>query len=163
MRKGSRLWVGQGRIASKQRRRLRRASNSRKLADRLDESREKFASVTTQYGAGHPEYKKSFSQVAELERQFNRALRTNITQRVNVEYQEAANREGMLKQAVAEIKAEFDRINARSFEYKSLKREADGDKSLYEELVRKIKEAGINSSFQNSSIPPRRTPAEAKL
>jgi capsular exopolysaccharide synthesis family protein len=123
----------------------------RKLADRLDEVREKFAGVKTQYGAGHPEYKKAFSQVAELERQFD-ALRTNITQRVNIEYQEAANRENMLKQAVAEIKAEFDRINARSFEYRALKREADGDKGLYEELVRKIKEAGINSSFQNSSI-----------
>src|SRR5207302_11191669 len=38
------------------------------------------------------------------------------------------------------------------FEYKALKQEADSDKGLYEELVRKIKEAGINSSFQNSSI-----------
>jgi len=53
---------------------------------------------------------------------------------------------------VAETKAEFDRLNARSFEYQSLKREADADKSLYEELVRKIKEAGINAGFQNSSI-----------
>jgi succinoglycan biosynthesis transport protein ExoP len=53
---------------------------------------------------------------------------------------------------VAETKAEFDRINARSFEYKALKQEADSDKGLYEELVRKIKEAGINSTFQNSSI-----------
>ena len=123
----------------------------RKLSDRLDESREKFAVVKTQYGAGHPEFKKAFSQVTELERQFE-ALRTNITQRVNVEYQEAVNRENMLKAAVAEIKAEFDHINGRSFEYRSLKREADADKSLYEELVHKIKEAGINSSFQNSSI-----------
>jgi polysaccharide biosynthesis transport protein len=43
-------------------------------------------------------------------------------------------------------------LNARSFNYQSLKREADGDKQLYEELVRKIKEAGINAGFQNSSI-----------
>jgi len=71
---------------------------------------------------------------------------------VNLEYQEAVNREAMLKRAVAETKAEFDRINARSFEYKALKQEANTDKGLYEELVRKIKEAGINSSFQNSSI-----------
>jgi len=30
--------------------------------------------------------------------------------------------------------------------------EADADKTLYEELVRKIKEAGINAGFQNSAI-----------
>src|ERR1019366_7733113 len=123
----------------------------RKLADRLDEAREKFAGIKTQYGANHPEYQKTLSQVTELERQFT-ALRANIKQRVNLEYQEAANRENMLKKAVAEIKSEFDQLNARSFEYKAVKREADADKGLYDELVHKIKEAGINSSFQNSSI-----------
>jgi succinoglycan biosynthesis transport protein ExoP len=123
----------------------------RKLADRMDEAREKFAVIKAQYGSGHPEYKKAFSQVAELETQFD-SLKNNITQRVSLEYQEAANREKMLKQAVADVKGEFDHINARSFEYKAVKQEADADKGLYNELVRKIKEAGINSSFQNSSI-----------
>ena len=33
-----------------------------------------------------------------------------------------------------------------------MKREAEGDKKLYEDLIRKIKEAGINASFQNSMI-----------
>ncbi len=58
----------------------------------------------------------------------------------------------MLQKAVQETKTEFDSLNARSFEYQSLKRGAEADKTLYEELVRKIKEAGINASFQNSSI-----------
>src|SRR5260221_952992 len=58
----------------------------------------------------------------------------------------------MLEQAVVESKKEFDDVNGRSFEYQTRKREAEGDKQLYEQLVRKIKEAGINASFQNSSI-----------
>ncbi len=58
----------------------------------------------------------------------------------------------MLERRCKETKAEFDDLNSRSFEYQTLKREAEGDKKLYEELVRKIKEAGINASFQNSSI-----------
>ena len=123
----------------------------RRLADRVDEAREKFATVSTQYGANHPEYKKTQSQVAELGRQLE-ALKANIVSRVSLEYKEAANREAMLASAVADTKTEFDRLNAHSFQYKALKQEADGDKGLYEELVRKIKEAGINSSFQNSSI-----------
>src|SRR5208283_1883947 len=123
----------------------------RRLADHLDEAREKFATVAAQYGAGHPEYKKAHSQVAELERQLE-ALKANIEDRVGLDYKQAVNRESMLASAVAETKAEFDHLNARSFEYKALKQEAESDKGLYEELVRKIKEAGINSSFQNSSI-----------
>jgi succinoglycan biosynthesis transport protein ExoP len=123
----------------------------RKLADRLDEARERFAVVKTQYGSGHPEYKKAFSQLSELEHQFD-LLKNDIINRVGLEYQEATNRESMLKNAVGETKAEFDRLNARSFEYKAVKREAEADKTFYEELEHKIKEAGINSSFQNNSI-----------
>ena len=123
----------------------------RKLSDKLDEAREKFAVTKTTFAANYPEYKKAASDVAELERQF-KDLQANIVQRVQSEYQQAVNRETMLRSAVAETKAEFDSLNARSFQYKSLKQEADNDKGLYQELERKIKEAGINSSFQNSSI-----------
>jgi capsular exopolysaccharide synthesis family protein len=86
-----------------------------------------------------------------VQRQLQRA-RDNAAQRVETEFREALNREAMLRKAVAETKSEFDSLNARSFEYQSLKREAEADKSLYEELVRKIKEATINSGFQNSAI-----------
>jgi capsular exopolysaccharide synthesis family protein len=125
--------------------------NLKTLAQKLDDARQKFADVQTHYGANHPEYRKAAVQVEEIERQL-RDSRQNAALRVEVEYREAVNREAMLQKAVAETKAEFDRINARSFDYQALKREADADKTLYEELVRKIKEAGINAGFQNSSI-----------
>jgi capsular exopolysaccharide synthesis family protein len=123
----------------------------RKLADRLAEAQESLAVVATTFAPNYPTYKKADSQVTELRRQLD-VLKANITQRVNVEFQQASSREAMLKNGVAETKVEFDRINARSFQYKALKQEADGDRGLYDELMRKIKEAGINSSFQNSSI-----------
>jgi capsular exopolysaccharide synthesis family protein len=125
--------------------------NLKALAAKLDDVRQKFADVKTHYGANHPEYRKAAVQVAEIERQLQQS-RENAAQRVEVEYEESVNLEAMLQKAVSETKAEFDRLNASSFEYQSLKREADADKSLYEELVRKIKEAGINAGFQNSSI-----------
>ncbi len=80
------------------------------------------------------------------------STRASIAQRVEIEYHQSANREKMLEEAVKDTKAEFDRLNSRQFEYQTLKNEADGDKKLYEELIRKIKEAGINASFQNSMI-----------
>jgi capsular exopolysaccharide synthesis family protein len=49
-------------------------------------------------------------------------------------------------------KEEFDHLNANSFQYQALKREAEADRKLYEELTRKIKEAGINAGFQSSAI-----------
>jgi capsular exopolysaccharide synthesis family protein len=62
------------------------------------------------------------------------------------------NREAILQKAVATTKAEYDHLNSRSFVYQQLKRDADADRSLYSDLERRIREAGINAGFQNSSI-----------
>jgi capsular exopolysaccharide synthesis family protein len=123
----------------------------KKLTDSLNDAEQKFAEAKNHYGINHPEFKKAQSRVQELEAQVA-ATRASIAQRVEIEYRESVNREKMLEAAVLETKAEFDRLNSRQFEYQTLKREAEGDKKLYEELIRKIKEAGINASFQNSMI-----------
>jgi capsular exopolysaccharide synthesis family protein len=122
-----------------------------KLSDSLNQARQRFALVKATYGSTHPEYRKAASEVAEVERQFE-STRSNIAERIAVEYREALNREQMLQKTVAETKAEWDRVNSRSFEYQQLKREADADKTLYDELIRKIREADINAGFQNNNI-----------
>ena len=123
----------------------------RKLADSLGEAQQNFEKVKLHYLGNHPEYKKAAGAVTELVLQRD-ALKDNIVQRVSIEYQQAVEREAKLGKAVEESKDESDKLNASSHEYKAIKREADNDKTLYDELWRKIQEAGINSSFQNSSI-----------
>ena len=123
----------------------------KKLGEQYADAQVKFAEAKLHYGPHHPEYKKASSQVSEILLQLDKA-KQNIAQRVEIEYRQAVNREAMLQNGVAQTKNEFDRLNARSVEYQTLKREADADKKLYDELVRKIKEAGINASFQNSAI-----------
>ena len=123
----------------------------RKLAEHLNGTREAFAGVSSFYGENHPEYRRAEAALGQAEADFE-ATRQGIRQRVEIEFRESQRRENMAKQAVAEAKADFDKVNARSFEYQALKREAEGDKKLYDELMRKIKEAGINAGFQNSAI-----------
>ncbi|MEZ5351297.1 MAG: polysaccharide biosynthesis tyrosine autokinase [Bryobacteraceae bacterium] len=122
-----------------------------KLTQTYNIARQQFADIKSRFGANHPEYRRAQAQVEETTRLLDQTKK-NIMERVGIEYRQAAEREAMLEKSVAEAKAEFDRVNSRSFEYQTIKREADADKKLYEELVRKIKEAGINASFQNSSI-----------
>ncbi len=121
------------------------------LTQKLNEARQRFAEVKTTYGTNHPEFRKAASQLTELLKQFE-DTRKNIADRIEVDYKQSVNREQMLQSAVTETKAEYDRLNSRSFEYQQLKREAEADKKLYEELVTKIKEAGINAGFQNNNI-----------
>src|SRR5690242_9283541 len=96
----------------------------KRLLDRQDEVQQQFADVKVQYGVNHPEYRKAAAQLNEIQRQVQ-AARANIVQRVQVEYNEALSREQTLGKAVAETKAEFDNLNARSFEYQARKQEAE--------------------------------------
>ncbi|MFM2123997.1 MAG: hypothetical protein RL328_448 [Acidobacteriota bacterium] len=123
----------------------------RKQAEHVNEAKEGLAQAKAFYGANHPEYRRAQATLDQAQVAF-RSTQADIVQRVEIEYRESERREQMASEAVGAAKAEFDGINARSFEYQALKREADADKALYDELVRKIKEAGINAGFQNSSI-----------
>jgi capsular exopolysaccharide synthesis family protein len=122
-----------------------------RLSDSLNQARQRFALVKSTYGSSHPEYRKAATELAEVQKQFD-DTRADISERVGVEYREALNREQMLQKALGATKEEWDSLNSRSFEYQQLKREADADKTLYDELIRKIREADINAGFQNNNI-----------
>jgi capsular exopolysaccharide synthesis family protein len=123
----------------------------KRLGERLNEAKEKFAEVRQHFGENHPEYRKAAAAVKELTRQTDE-LRGNILKRVEVEFTEIKARETILAKELADTKAEFDKLNARSFEYQRAKRDAEADKNLYQELVRKIRESGINAGFQNNMV-----------
>jgi succinoglycan biosynthesis transport protein ExoP len=121
------------------------------LGDRIAQAKQKLADLQTHLGPKHPECVKASLEIAGLQQEFE-AARLNIAKRVETEYRQATAREEMLLKEFQSTKAEFDVLNARSFQYSALKREADTDRALYDELVRKIKEAGINVGFQNSAV-----------
>jgi capsular exopolysaccharide synthesis family protein len=123
----------------------------RKLSDRMAEESERFAIIKTQYGQNYPDYKRAAAKLAQLQQEFE-SLKTSIVKRVDAEYREALDREKGLQEAVNETKADLDKMNGKSLLYRTLKRDADADKALYNDLDRKIKEAGINAGFQNSAI-----------
>ena len=123
----------------------------RRATERLQEAQEQFALAKSHFAENHPVYKKAALQVSELEAEVE-SLRENISKRVEAEFHQASNREAMVAAAVTDLKKEFDALNAHSFEYQTLKQEAEADKKIYEELIRKINEATINAGFQNSSI-----------
>ena len=123
----------------------------RAIQRRLNESRERLADVAVRFGRKHPEYERHQATVQELERQLE-ASRQSIVRQVAAEYARARNQEALLQKNVADTKAEYDHLNQRSFEYQRAKREAEADRTLYEELVRKIREDEINSGFQNDMV-----------
>ena len=93
----------------------------RKLAEHRDEAAEHFVEVQSHYGANHPEFRKAAAQVQQVNMTVE-ATRRQIVERTAIGYREAQGHEAMMGGAVKAAKAEFDHMNARSFEYQAVKR-----------------------------------------
>lgn len=122
-----------------------------KLHERVNQAKQRLADIGSIYGPAHQQYRKAASDLNEVQRQFDE-MRANVEQRAESDYHEALSREQMLYKALGQSKAEYDQLNAHSFEYQQLKRDAETDKALYNDLERRIREAGINAGFQSTSI-----------
>ena len=123
----------------------------KKLEEEMADEAQKFATIKTTFGPRMPEYQKAAVRQTQLSERYE-ALKKAIVQRVEADFREAQDRERQLHQAVNENKSQFDKLNAKSLQYKNLKRDADADKALYDELNKRIKEAGINAGFQSNGI-----------
>lgn len=123
----------------------------KRLLDKEGEAQQRFIQIKAHYGSEHPEYRKGAADVQEIQRQIE-ATKESLIKRTEVEYRESVAREQMLQHAVIAIKSEYNELNSKSFSYQQLKREAEADKKLYEELTRRIRESNINSNFDNNAI-----------
>ncbi len=121
------------------------------LQGKLQAAQQNMALVKTTYGPANEKYKRAENNLAEITRQYDAAA-ADTGKRIATEYDQAATHEAMLRDALAQAKAQSDKLNASSIEYQQLKRDADADTTLYNELFRKIKEAGINAGFDSNSV-----------
>ncbi len=122
-----------------------------KLQEKMQEAQQKLATLKTVYGPNYVDYKRAANELAEVTREYESA-RADIGKRIQSDYSQSSAHEAMLRNALAEAKNEADKLNVSSIQYQQLKRDAEANKTLYNELFSKIKEAGINSGFQNSAI-----------
>jgi succinoglycan biosynthesis transport protein ExoP len=122
-----------------------------RLNDTLNQAQQRLALAKGTYGTSYPEYRKAASEVAEIQQEIQ-TTRQRIAIQAEAQYRESLSREQLLQSAVTNAKAEWDQVNARSFQYQQLKQEADADRALYNELVTKIREADINEGFRNNNI-----------
>jgi succinoglycan biosynthesis transport protein ExoP len=68
------------------------------------------------------------------------------------DYREAKQREELIRQALEVQKAETNNMAEKMVQYNILKRESEADKSLYEGLLTKLKEAGISEGLKSSNL-----------
>jgi len=118
---------------------------------KLMDARSKFEDIKMRYGRNADVYKQAEAEVQRLE-ELVQADRDSTQRQANAVYITQKTQEEMVQDQFAAAKADYDQLNIRAMDYQTAKQEADQDRTLYDELVKKIRENEINASFQNDMV-----------
>src|SRR5216683_300510 len=124
----------------------------------LDKLREKeadldtqYAQATTQFGSGYPKVTELSNQLKQVRAEIE-AEKTRMQDRIHDQYLAAVQREDLLTDAFNRQKQEANQLNESAIEYSVLKRDADSNRQLYQDLLQRLKEAGVSAGLRSSNI-----------
>jgi polysaccharide biosynthesis transport protein len=122
-----------------------------KLHDKETELDIQYAQATTQFGSGYPKVAELSNQLKQV-RDAIEAEKTKMRDALRDEYLAALQREDLLASAFNQQKQEANHLNESSIEYSVLKRDAEANRQLYQDLLQKLKEAGVSAGLRSSNI-----------
>jgi len=121
------------------------------MQQRQAELNDQMAEMRSTFGPKYPKVQQVERQLEELQRQLD-AEKQKVANRIESEYQGAVQRENLLRGAVEGQKNEANVMNARLVEYNLLKREYETNQQLYENLLQRLKEAGISAGLRSNNV-----------
>jgi polysaccharide biosynthesis transport protein len=121
------------------------------LLKRRSDASAQYNDALSQYGPNFPKVQRLQAQVKELDENIEKE-KQNVVNNLENDYREARQREALLNSELDQQKAEVNQMSEKMVEYNILKREAEANKSLYEGLLTKLKEAGISAGLRSSNI-----------
>jgi succinoglycan biosynthesis transport protein ExoP len=125
------------------------------LLDKLREQqatlRIEVAELSTQFGPSYPKVLQLNSQLKEIDRQLQSETNKAVDH-LKGQYQAALQRENMLREAFDKQKQEANKLNESAIEYSILKRDLDSNRTLYEGLLEKLKEAGVTAGLRSNNF-----------
>jgi succinoglycan biosynthesis transport protein ExoP len=122
-----------------------------KLRDKEADLNTQLAQVTTQFGTGYPKVAELTNQVKQVRAEIA-AEEARMQQGIRDEYLGALQRENLLVTAFNQQKQEANQLNESSIEYSVLKRDAEANRQLYQDLLQRLKEAGVSAGLRSSNI-----------
>jgi capsular exopolysaccharide synthesis family protein len=113
--------------------------------------RAQYAQLTTTFGPNYPKTLELKNQIDQTERSIQAENQRALT-RLEESFTSAGAREAMLGKALDQQKLEANQLNEKAIEYSILKRDLDANRTLYEGLLQKLKEAGVAAGLKSSNI-----------
>jgi succinoglycan biosynthesis transport protein ExoP len=121
------------------------------LSVRLAELQRERAQVGTTFTDNYPKVQQIQNQVVEIQAALQRE-RQRAAQRISNDYFAALRREALVQHAFADKQKQANVIAEKSVQYGILSREVESNKSMYEGLLQRLKEAGVSAGLKASNI-----------
>jgi len=122
-----------------------------KLRDQQASLRIQVADLSTQFGPSYPKVAQLNSQLKEIDRQLQSETNKAVDH-LKGQYLAALQREDMLRGSFEKQKQEANKLNESAIEYSILKRDLDSNRTLYEGLLEKLKEAGVTAGLRSNNF-----------
>jgi succinoglycan biosynthesis transport protein ExoP len=122
-----------------------------KLREQEADLKIQLAQLSVQFGPAYPKLAQVRGQLQEVEAQMQVEM-TKVTARLRGDYQAALQRENMLHAALEQQKQEANKLNESAIEYNLLKRDVDTNRTLYDNLLEKLKEAGVMAGLRSNNF-----------
>ena len=122
-----------------------------KLRDKEADLNTQLAQLNTQFGSGYPKVAELSNQVKQVRSELA-AEEVRMQQQIRDEYLAALQRETLLTTAFNQQKQEANQLNESAIEYSVLKRDAEANRQLYQDLLQRLKEAGVSAGLRSSNI-----------
>ncbi len=124
-----------------------------KLREQEADLKIQIAQLSTQFGPSYPKVAQLNSQLKEVDTQIQLEMK-KVVSRVRSDYLASLQRENMLSDAMEKQKQDANQLNESAIEYNLLKRDVEANRTLYEGLLEKLKEAGVTAGLHSNNIRP---------
>ena len=121
------------------------------LSVQLAELQSQRAQLSATFTDDYPKVREVQSQITEIQAALTRE-RQRAAQKISDDYFAAVKRENLVQQAFADKQKQANLIAEKSVQYGILNREVESNKSMYEGLLERLKEAGVSAGLKASNI-----------
>jgi polysaccharide biosynthesis transport protein len=113
--------------------------------------KDQLAQADAMYGSQYPKVVQLRAQIAQLDKSLQKEI-ADIQERFREDYQTSANAERQLRTVFADQKKQANNMSLGLSQYGMLKRDLESDADLYEDLQKKLKEAGAVASLKALTV-----------
>ncbi len=121
------------------------------LKTELNALQKEEAQLADSLGDRHPEMVRVRGQIRATEEKIRAEMR-NVTRAAESDYRTALAREARLQASLEAVKGEAQDTNRKSMEYMAKQREVDTNRQLYQDLLTKTKQTGLETELKTTNI-----------